>query len=172
MVGKWVILFIYQVKQGGIHMALITTEDTIKATGLTQEGLKKIRRVYRKYGRIQDFQLFDDQQVEEIKQVVAYKQLNTRMSYESAYLCVTQKDKQLEEKLVRMIEESGDESEKKVKEVFNEILGEKADELFRRLNSVTDYLKEIGEDDAQKMLISFQEVLVRAIVARELIKSR
>jgi len=66
----------------------ISTNDTKKMTGLDDSGIRKIRKIFQDEQRIGRYEHFDEEQVEEIKTIVAYQRLHPHSSYKVAYEAV------------------------------------------------------------------------------------
>lgn len=137
----------------------ISTEETKKMTGLDASGIRKIRKIYQDEKKIDRYELFDQEQIEEIKRIVAYQRHHPHSSYKIAYEAI-----KMEQALNRLKIETPDDFTSEAILTMGE---EKVDRFFELFLGLEDLLREFDDESAEIL-----KNLESAILARIVLKTQ
>lgn len=137
----------------------ISTEETKKLTGLDASGIRKIRKIYQDEKRIAPYELFSEEQVEEIKCIVSYQRHHPHSSYRMGYEAI-----QMEQTLNRLVMEAPDDFTREAILTMGE---EKVDRFFELFLGLEDLLREFDDESAEVL-----KNLESAILARIVLKTQ
>lgn len=137
----------------------ISTEETKKMTGLDTSGIRKIRKIYRDEKKIDRYELFTQEQIEEIKRIVAYQREHPHSSYKMAYEAI-----QMEQALNRLVIEAPDDFTSQAILIMGE---KKVDYFFELFLGLEDLLHEFDNESAELL-----KDLESAILARIVLKTQ
>lgn len=144
-------------KEKNMENPKISTNDTKKMTGLSNSGIRKLRKIFQDKQRIGPYEQFDAEMVEELKEIVAYQRLNPHSSYDVAYDAV-----QMKNALDRLKTEAVD-------DFTNEAvlaMGEGKFELFSKFFSlIEDFLIEF-DDESVELLKNLESVILARIILK------
>ncbi len=137
----------------------ISTAETKRRTGLDASGIRKIRKIYQDEGKIGRYELFTEDQVDEIKRIVAYQRSHPHSSYKIACDAIRR-----EAALNRLMAEAPDDFTCEACLTMGE---EKVDHFFECFVALEDLLREFDEESAEIL-----KNLESAILARVVLKAQ
>lgn len=128
-------------------------------TGLDASGIRKIRKIYQDEHKIDRYELFTKEQIEEIKLIVAYQRQHPHSSYKMAYEAIKMK-----KALNRLKIETPDDF---TREAILTVGEEKVNRLSELFLGVEDFLREFDDESAELL-----KNLKSAILARIVLKAQ
>lgn len=135
----------------------ISTEETKKMTGLDASGIRKIRKIYQDARKIDRYELFTQEQVEEIKRIVVYQREHPHSSYKMAYEAI-----QMEQTLNRLVIEAPDDFTSEAILTMGE---KKVDHFFELFLGLEDLLREF-DDESTELLKNLESAILARIVLK------
>ncbi len=136
----------------------VSTEETKQMTGLDITGIRKIRKIYQDEKKIERYELFTEEQVEEIKRIVAYQRRHPHSSYRTAYEAI-----QMEQALNRLVAEAPDDFTSEAIMTMGE---NKVDQFFGYFLGLEDLSREFGDEESAELLKNLESAILARIILK------
>lgn len=144
---------------------LYTDKEVRDTLNLGINGLKRIRSILRQKGLLADRERINSEKLQLIEKIVQ-KQRETKITYETAINDVLSEEQRQQNLLSILNEDVGSYSIDTFFQVLNQYFenaDEVSDKFFDSFTSITDILRQIGDDASVEILVNLQETIINNV---------